>query len=304
MLKDSIGGLKMFKVNVSSHTDIGDVKKTNQDSILHLDDTINGHNVGLFIVADGCGGLEYGEEISNLIITHFSRLWNDEFKKIIPIKKVDMKYIDSFLNKALHDINDKAIGFSKMVSGKVGSTLTMLFTIDNQYIIKNVGDSRVYLKRGRKISQITEDQSLVADMIRNGELTKEQAKNFKKKNVLTMCIGVFEDLKIYSKLGKIKNNDTFILCCDGLHNHISSEKMLSILNDRKLLFEDKAYEMRKCIESGKANDNVSSIICEFYKRKKIRMSSIIILIAALAFLMFIFRDMICDFITQTVKTLW
>ncbi len=292
----------MFKVNVSSHTDIGDVKKTNQDSILHLNDTINGHNVGLFIVADGCGGLEYGEEISNLIITHFSRLWNDEFKGIIPSKKVDMKCIDSFLNKALHDINDKAIGFSKMISGKVGSTLTMLFTIDNQYIIKNVGDSRVYLKRGRKISQITQDQSLVADMIRNGELTEEQAKNFKKKNVLTMCIGVFEDLKIYSKLGKIKKNDTFILCCDGLHNHVTPEIMVDILNNKEILFENKAYEMRNCIESGKASDNVSSIICEFYKKTKIRISSIIILIAALALLVFIFRDMISAFIAEAVMT--
>lgn len=300
MLKNSIGGLKMFKVNVSSHTDIGDVKKTNQDSILHLNDTINGHNVGLFIVADGCGGLEYGEEISNLIITHFSRLWNDELRDLISTKKVDIKNIDLFLNKALNEINDKAIGFSKMVSGKVGSTLTMLFTVDDQYIIKNVGDSRVYLKRGRKISQLTEDQSLVADMIRNGELTKEEAKSFKKKNVLTMCIGVFEDLKIYSKFGKIKNNDTFILCCDGLHNHVSAECMLKILNNKKVQFDDKAYEMRNAIEHGKANDNVSSIICEFYKKKKISMSSVAILIIALALLSYIFRDIICDFIMSNL----
>lgn len=293
----------MFKVNISSHTDTGDIKKTNQDSILRLNGMINKHSVGLFIVADGCGGLEYGEEISNFIITHFLRLWNDELEKIIGIKKVDMKYIDSFLNKALHDINDKAIAFSTMVSGKVGSTLTMLFTIDDQYIIKNVGDSRVYLKRGRKISQVTEDQSLVADMIRNGELTKEEAKNFKKKNVLTMCIGFFEDLKIYSKFGKIKNNDTFILCCDGLHNHVSSKKMLDILNNRKILFEDKAYEMRKSIESGKANDNVSSIICEFHKKKKIRMSSVVILIVALALLICIFRNQISDFVIQVTEAI-
>ena len=287
----------MFKVNVSSHTDIGDIKQTNQDSVLHLEGVVNRHNVGLFIVADGCGGLEYGEEISNLIITYFSRVWNDEIKKLIPMKKVDMKNIDSFLNKALHHINDKAIEFSNMVSGKVGSTVTLLFTVDDRYIIKNVGDSRIYLKRGRKILQLTEDQSLVADMIRNGELTKEEAKTFKKKNVLTMCVGVFEDLKIYSKSGKIKNKDTFILCCDGLHNHVSSESMLKILDNKKVPFHNKAYEMRKSIENGKANDNVSSVICEFHTRKRMTISSVVILIATVALLVYIFRDVIRSFIT-------
>ena len=173
-------------IEVSSHTDIGDVKQTNQDCIFTKSDIINGHLVGLFIVADGCGGLSYGEEISNLVVTHFSRVWNHELKVLLANRKIKQNDIEELLENAIRDINGGALAFSRQVESKVGSTVSLLLTIDNQYYIKNIGDSRIYLLRGKKILQLTEDQSLVADMIRNGEITKEEAKNFKKKNVLTM----------------------------------------------------------------------------------------------------------------------
>lgn len=257
----------MYKIKISSYTDIGDVKTTNQDCILSKNATINNHNVGLFIVADGCGGLAYGEEISNLVVTHFSRVWNNELKSILLNKKIRHKTIDDLLEKAIKEINDAAKNFGGQVGSKVGSTISLLLTIDKNYYIKNVGDSRVYLIRKNKTTQLTEDQSLVADMIRNGELTKEEAKSFKKKNVLTMCIGVFEDIRTYSKTGKIKDNDVFLLCCDGLHNHVSSEEMVKIVREKKIPFYDKAKALREKIEEGKANDNVSGIICEFERKK-------------------------------------
>lgn len=292
----------MYKVHVSSHTDIGDRKKTNQDSIFCKSEVINNRNVCMFIVADGCGGLLFGEEVSNLIVTYFSRFWNDELKNLVSAKKVDIREIDAVLNTALENVNRKAISFSNQVKVRVGSTVTMLVSVDNKYIIKNVGDSRVYLKRENKIVQLTEDQSLVADLVRSGELTKEEAKNYKKKNVLTMCVGAFEDLKVYSKKGKIKDNDVFILCSDGLHNCVSIETMLEVLKSRRYAFEEKAQVLRESIESGKANDNVSSILCGYYKKRRLHISSIVILAAVAALLVILFKDKIFDFITQLTMT--
>ncbi len=257
----------MYNINISSHTDIGDVKRTNQDSILSIKGMINGHYVGLFIVADGCGGLKFGEEVSNLIVARLSRVWNDEFPKIIGACEVNLTRISNYFNDLLDDINNEALAFGSQVSSKVGSTVSLLFTVDKNYIIKNVGDSRVYLKRGRKIIRLTEDQSLVADLVRNGELTKEQAKNFKKKNVLTMCVGFYNHLKVYTKMGSIKNGDIFVVCCDGLHNLVSEEKMAEILADKSICFEKKAEALRQCIEYGKATDNVSLIVCRYELRK-------------------------------------
>ena len=255
----------MFNIEISSHTDIGDVKQTNQDCIFSKSGIIENHSVGLFIVADGCGGMAYGEEISNLVVTHFSRVWKHELNELLQRHIIPAHDVDELLEKAIRDINVGALAFSHRVESKVGSTVSLLLTIDNRFYIKNVGDSRIYLLRDRNIKQLTEDQSLVADMLRNGEITKEEAKNFKKKNVLTMCIGVFEDIKTYSKHGKIKNGDKFILCCDGVHNHVDPEKMVEIVKNKKSPFEGKAEEIRNAIEPGKANDNVSTVMCRFQK---------------------------------------
>ena len=258
----------MFKIETSSHTDIGDVKQTNQDCIFSKSGMVGNHSVGLFIVADGCGGLAYGEEISNLVVTHFSRIWNHELKALLQHHIIKSGDVDALLEKAIRDINAGALAFSHQVDSKVGSTVSLLLTVDNRFYIKNVGDSRIYLLRDKNITQLTEDQSLVADMIRNGEMTKEEAKNFKKKNVLTMCIGVFDVIRTYSKSGKIKAGDKFLLCCDGVHNHISPEKMIEIVKNKKSPFEGKAEEIRNAIEPGMANDNVSTVICRFTKTKK------------------------------------
>ena len=125
-------------IEISSHTDIGDAKQTNQDCILAKSDNINGHLVGLFIVADGCGGMSFGEEISNLIVTHFSRVWNHELKELLQNKVIKENEVDELLENAIKDINDGALNFSSQVESRVGSTLSLLLTIDKRYYIKNM----------------------------------------------------------------------------------------------------------------------------------------------------------------------
>ena len=296
----------MFNIEISSHTDIGDVKQTNQDCIFSKSGTVGDHSVGLFIVADGCGGLAYGEEISNLVVAHFSRVWNHELKALLQYNKIKANDVDELLEKAIRDINTSALAFSRQVESKVGSTASILLTIDNRFYIKNVGDSRIYLLRGKNIVQLTEDQSLVADMIRNGEMTKEEAKSFKKKNVLTMCIGVFDEIRTYSNNGKIKAGDKFLLCCDGIHNHVSPEKMIKIAKNKKSPFEGKAEEIRNIIEPGMANDNVSTVICRFTKMKnqiKKRWIVILILVMLLGITLFVFRECILTLWNDVIKTI-
>lgn len=256
----------MYLFKVDAHTDVGDKKETNQDSIFSKFDTVNGHSVGLFIVADGCGGLAYGEEISNLVVTYFSRVWSNELKMLLYQKIIVSNDIDDLLENAIMEINNSAKSFGSQVNSKVGSTLSLLLIIDKRYYIKNIGDSRVYLVRKNKIIKLTEDQSLVADMIRNGELTKEEAKTFKRKNVLTMCIGIFDTVYTYSKNGKLKKNDKFLICCDGVHNCVDEPDMLRIVKQKNE--SNKAENIRNAIPKGKANDNVSSIVVSINETRK------------------------------------
>lgn len=284
----------MYDVSVSFYTDIGDVRKTNQDSIFSNVATINNRKVGLFIVADGCGGLAFGKEISNLIITYFSRFFYDELEKAVNEEYND-EQINDLLEKAIRSINAMAIDFSRQAGSKVGSTLSLLLTVEDRYFVKNIGDSRIYLRRKQRISQITKDQTLVAELIRNGELTVAEAKKFKKKNVLTMCIGIFDDIKIYSVSGKIRNGDLFLICSDGLYNSMSEKEMNIVLGNKKISFENIALELRRYIKSGEAKDNVSAVIAGYSKKevpKKI--------IAAFVFIMIV---CVVPIYSDTVKLL-
>ncbi len=293
----------MYRIRVSSHTDIGDKKETNQDSILTKCDVINGHHVGMFIVADGCGGLSYGDQISHLIISYFSRVWSNELKEILKDKRISSQKVNDILEKAICDINIGAKSFGEQVGSKVGSTLSLLLTIDNRYYIKNVGDSRVYLFRKRKLKKLTEDQSLVAEKVRNGELTEEEAKNFKKKNVLTMCIGVFDTIYTYSTSGTIKNNDIFLICCDGFHNQIDNQKIVDVIRDKRMEFEKKCEFLRLSIPDGQATDNVSSIIVHIKKSDNKGILIAVISLVLIALLCFMLRHPLLHLLDRQLSKL-
>ena len=120
--------------------------------------------------------------------------------------------------------------------------------------------------RKKQIQQLTEDQSLLASMLRNKEITAEKAKDFSRKNVLTMCVGYFNDIKIYSKTGKVKAKDLFILCCDGLYNYIPEDYFQVLLTKPgKGKLSDLAASLRESILPGKAEDNVSVLLVKFSK---------------------------------------
>ena len=251
----------MMNISVGYYTDEGDVKKENQDSVFVKKKYTDNGQIGLFIVADGCGGMKFGDKISRLTVSHFSKMWNEESENLAE-PGTDDCLINDMLERTIKKINSEAVHFSEQVNSNVGSTLSLILVADGKYYIKNIGDSRVYVKRGRKLVRLTEDQTLMADMLRNGELTRKEAKDFKKKNVLTMCIGMFDEVRFFSRKGRIKNNDVFLVCSDGLYNSIEESEIVKIINNRKIPFEDKCRKIREKIEFGKARDNVSLVLCK------------------------------------------
>jgi protein phosphatase len=257
----------MMEIAVGAHTDAGDVKKINQDSILYKTAMVRKRSAGLFVVADGCGGLCFGDEISKLAVTHFERLWSTDVMALLEPDTAADTAIMAFLEQAVHDLNSSALDFGKQTGKPVGTTLSLLLTVGKKYYIKNIGDSRIYLIRGKNMLRLTEDQSLLADMLRNGELLPDEAKNFKKKNVLTMCVGMFEHIKTYTASGYIKNRDVFLLCCDGLYNYISDGDFTAdSVRGHKGGLDAAARSLREKIPRGNAADNVSVILAGFRKK--------------------------------------
>lgn len=243
-------------------TDKGDVRTENQDSIASLTAAVNGSPAAMCIVADGMGGLSYGSQVSQFIVSQFSRWWEHDFLQMMTAGKDSDEDIKELLEQEIWDINQAVLRFKEEAQCRTGSTLSVLLLYKERYYIKNIGDSRVYLFRDGKLSRLTEDQSLVAQMVREGRMTEEEAKYSKKKNVLTMCIGMFQIPQSYFATGMIYAGDQFIVCSDGFYNPSEDGMMVQILGQMDKSPQQKVEELREYIQPGLATDNVSVIIVE------------------------------------------
>ena len=250
----------MKKILTSVYTGNGDRRRQNQDSVFCKTEKVRGKTVGLFIVADGCGGMANGKLISDLVTSSFARLWDEKLLPMFAEKKVRAADIHNTLDKEMENINSNTLEFCRRIGERGGSTVSLLLIINTRYFIKNVGDSRVYRVR-RGIKQLTQDQTLTADMVKSGELSAKEAANHKKRNVLSMCIGYPGKLKIYSVSGRIFRGDNFVVCCDGFYNCLNNKTIKRYIKRcRGKYFENAAAEMRNMIEPGSASDNVSVIL--------------------------------------------
>lgn len=243
-------------------SEIGDRRKSNQDSILYVHGKVHGHFVGLFAVADGIGGLSYGQEISSYIISELKHWWKVDVPQMIEAGNTGDSEVQELLEQEIWDINQAVLKFNRQTGKQSGSTLSLLFLIDRKYYIKNLGDSRIYRMRGQAFEQLTVDQTTVRRMERNGQL--------RTKSVLTMCIGIPEVPVTCSQSGTIQQEDRYLLCSDGLYNCLEEGRILSILQDAAMNPEEMAACMRENIPRGMALDNVSAVIVRIEEKNWLR----------------------------------
>jgi len=247
---------------VSFCCDTGDVRPINQDHVFVRHGEIMGYQVGLFAVADGCGGMSHGEKISRLLADSLCVIWEQMIPGFLRSASNPVQEMMPALMTWIRQINSEAYAYGLRIGEKVGSTLTLLATLDRHYFILNAGDSRAYLSRGGNLTQLTQDQSLVADMLRNREITPEQAKVFGQRNVLTMCVGYFEQVQLFQAQGKLRKGDVFLLCSDGLYRSVEEEMICDSISRR--VQRGSAYVLRDLIPAGAARDNVSIVLVEIF----------------------------------------
>ncbi|WP_432408065.1 PP2C family protein-serine/threonine phosphatase [Wukongibacter sp. M2B1] len=249
--------------SIGALSDIGHVKKTNQDRILiKIGEEMHGE-FGLFLVADGMGGLTAGDKASEIVITEFKLWWDTRLSIILNnIKKNNLSIINKELDNLVFHINGKIIKFSKEINCRVGTTLSMLLIFRNQFIIKHVGDSRIY-KINKEMVKLTKDHSWVAEQVRQGKMSEREAKNHPRSHVLLQCIGVNERVDIFRKIGEVLEDDVFLLCSDGFYNLLTKDEILEAIEEYKESDEDIQNKVEKLMEKVKARgavDNASAIL--------------------------------------------
>ena len=140
--------------------------------------------------------------------------------------------------------------------------MSTLIIIDNVYMIFHIGDSRIYRLKGKKLIQITEDQTFIARELAMGNITKEEAKVHPKRNTLLECVGVRGKANMIIKKGTVEKDDVFLLCSDGFYHKVTEEEIVysfssianeTIINNKSRILVDLAKRRREI-------DNISLIV--------------------------------------------
>ena len=231
-------------------TDIGRVRSMNQDAYYYSVDPV-GNLPNLFIVADGMGGHKAGDYASRTSISSFVKFARNA-KETTPSRIIDqgiMAVNQAIYSKSLEDSRYEGMG----------TTIVVAYIVGNQLFAANVGDSRLYLI-GEEASQVTEDHSYVAEMVRAGEMTKEQARNHPRKNIITRAIGVSEDVNADYFEVDLQPGDKILLCSDGLTNMLTDEEIYRVITQTPV--EEAPSVLIDEANSNGGYDNVTALVIE------------------------------------------
>ncbi|HWR61364.1 MAG TPA: Stp1/IreP family PP2C-type Ser/Thr phosphatase [Clostridia bacterium] len=242
-------------------TDIGLVRKVNEDSFLceKLEDVENSY---LYIVADGMGGHNAGEIASSMAVQEVALHIKENIEML---RHDEAEILDLIRNSMLH-ANDKVYKTSIMKSNclGMGTTLSMVLIKDGTAYIGHVGDSRIYLIREKQIKRLTEDHSLVAELVKLGSIKPEEADSHPQKNVITRALGTEYNLDPDVFRESIQGGDIILICSDGLTNAVREENMLHIVVDSADLNEACGLLIDKAKENG-GFDNITAVVIQMCK---------------------------------------
>ena len=231
-------------------SDKGRKRENNEDSYF-----IN-KKIKFAIVADGMGGHQAGEKASKLCVQLISEAMENDLKFIKDenklkdfMKKTILKMNDEIYNKSTEDHNLKGMG----------TTLSFIYKLDNKILYSNVGDSRIYLIRNNEIEQITLDDSVVAELISKGEITREEVKNHPLRHMITKAIGTTKGLVSEIQFKEYQKMDYFLLCTDGLTDMLEDDDILNTVIKNKRPHKICKELVRKANENG-GNDNITAVV--------------------------------------------
>ena len=204
-------------------TDIGKAREMNQD-FYYVSDEING--MRLCILADGMGGYK-GGEIASSLATSAARLYIEEkFKFLEPT----IENIQELIRKAMDYANEVVYEKSKQNEelDQMGTTLEICIMYGNKVYIGHIGDSRIYRIRKDFIRKLTQDHSYVQKLVKDGTITKEEAENHPKKNMLMKALGCNAFVEPDVSVKGLLREDILLMSSDGLTNMVNQETIFEI----------------------------------------------------------------------------
>lgn len=229
-------------------TDIGMVRKYNQDYSLECDEPI-GNLDNLYVVCDGLGGRNAGEYASSTAAENFFDL----------VEGSDSKMPLSILKEAVSKVNrlifdeGKLPEYSGMATTLVGATVR-----DDTLYVVNVGDSRAYII-GEEIMQVTWDHSYVGELVRRGKITRDEARFHSKNNIITKAIGAEAGVEPDYFQVDLEEGEFILLCSDGLYNMLSEDEIYEVVMGPGSI-KTKAEKLVELANEAGGKDNIAVVI--------------------------------------------
>ena len=210
-------------VQIGVATSVGMVRTLNEDAYWFSD--------RVFVVCDGMGGHQAGEVASALAI---NAIKGYQFKLADPIEEI---------KEAILQAHQQVAGAaSEPALAGMGTTIVLMVITDHQLYIGHVGDSRGYLLREQDLIQITNDHSVVAELVRNGSLTEDEAISHPHRNIVTQALGI-GDIVVETHSYALQSGDKILLCTDGLTDVVNTKLIKEVLLENQP--EEAAQELVK-----------------------------------------------------------
>ena len=229
-------------VDRAGHTQTGHVRRSNEDSYLMREP--------LFMVADGMGGAAAGEIAS--------RMCAEAFAEIDLIRTRGTDALATAIRTANGRIHERAATDIE-VSG-MGTTVTAALVADDGSVaFAHVGDSRAYLMRGGELRRLSEDHSVVAELVASGQLTEEEAERHPQRSVITRALGAESSVRVDTFTLQSELGDVILLCTDGLTGMVDEATVASVLDSGKDC-EQIARDLIRGALAGGGEDNVTAIV--------------------------------------------
>jgi serine/threonine protein phosphatase PrpC len=254
-----------LRIETGARTDLGRVRKNNEDNF-KIEEPLN-----LFVLSDGMGGQAHGEVASALavdtVITHCQQAENNLATPSFGEPQADCSEKTNRLVSAIHLANRTVFDTASADPTQRGMGATIVAAwIDGQRLsLAHVGDSRAYLLRTGTLSQLTADHSLVAEKVRCGLMTPQEAEVSEMQNVLTRALGTAQEVEVDADEQVLLPGDTLLFCSDGLSHMATDPEIASTLLTTTSAQEAADRLVDLANENG-GTDNVTVIVVRFHQK--------------------------------------
>jgi PPM family protein phosphatase len=247
-------------MKVAFQTDIGKLRPHNEDCggiFLNKDGDY------LAVVADGMGGHRAGDVASRMTITYLKKAWEETTNISSP--QIAEQWLTQHVAKINEELFEHALNHDECQG--MGTTIVSAICTKQFVTVGHIGDSRCYVFNAHGFQQITEDHSLVNELVKTGQISKEDAEYHPRKNVLLRALGTEMRVKMDIQSLVLEENDILLLCSDGLSNKVSEQAMIDILTSEQSI-EIKAQMLIDLANEHGGEDNITLAIIEFSSERE------------------------------------